>query len=115
MKYLIALFLLVSPGFACEHRSSFLHKTPDFKLLFWGLSSQGTLVEIYQNNKSRAWFASVTDARGKMCLVSQGQGFSTISPRVSAGFSLSSCLSPLELCQYILAKGVRKHGTEALF
>ena len=60
MKYLIALFLLVSPGFACEHRSSFLHKTPDFKLLFWGLSSQGTLVEIYQNNKSRAWFASVT-------------------------------------------------------
>jgi len=38
MKYLIALFLLVSPGFACEHRSSFLHKTPDFKLLFWGLS-----------------------------------------------------------------------------
>jgi hypothetical protein len=41
MKYLIALFLLVSPGFACEHRSSFLHKTPDFKLLFWGLSSQG--------------------------------------------------------------------------
>ena len=25
------------------------------------------------------------------------------------------CLSPLELCQYILAKGVRKHGTEALF
>ena len=40
MKYLIALFLLVSPGFACEHRSSFLHKTPDFKLLFWGLSSQ---------------------------------------------------------------------------
>ena len=48
MKYLIALFLLVSPGFACEHRSSFLHKTPDFKLLFWGLSSQGTLVEIYQ-------------------------------------------------------------------
>ena len=26
-----------------------------------------------------------------------------------------SCLSPLELCQYILAKGVRKHGTEALF
>ena len=49
MKYLIALFLLVSPGFACEHRSSFLHKTPDFKLLFWGLSSQGTLVEIYQN------------------------------------------------------------------
>ena len=90
MKYLIALFLLVSPGFACEHRSSFLHKTPDFKLLFWGLSSQGTLVEIYQNNKSRAWFASVTDARGKMCLVSQWQGFSTISPSVSAGFSLSS-------------------------
>ena len=41
MKYLVALFLLVSPGFACEHRSSFLHKTPDFKLLFWGLSSQG--------------------------------------------------------------------------
>lgn len=33
MKYLIALFLLVSPGFACEHRSSFLHKTPDFSLL----------------------------------------------------------------------------------
>ena len=25
------------------------------------------------------------------------------------------CLSPLELCQYILAKGVRKHGSEALF
>ena len=26
-----------------------------------------------------------------------------------------SCLSPLELCQYILAKGVRKHGSKALF
>ena len=26
-----------------------------------------------------------------------------------------NCLSPLELCQYILAKGVRKHGSEALF
>ena len=89
-KYIIALFLLVSPGFACEHRSSFLHKTPDFKLLFWGLSSQGTLVEIYQNNKSRAWFASVTDARGKMCLVSQGQGFSTISPRVGQIWSVQS-------------------------
>jgi hypothetical protein len=25
------------------------------------------------------------------------------------------CLSPLELYQYFLAKGVRKHGTEALF
>ena len=25
------------------------------------------------------------------------------------------CLSPLELCQYILAKGVRKHGSEAIF
>jgi len=34
MKYLIALFLFVSPGFACEHRSSFLHKMPDFQLLF---------------------------------------------------------------------------------
>ena len=40
MKYLIALFLLVSPGFTCEHRSSFLHKTPDFKLLFWGLHKE---------------------------------------------------------------------------
>ena len=76
MKYLIALFLFVSPGFAYEHRSSFLHKTPNFKVLFWGLSSQGTLVEIYQNDKSRAWFASVTDARGKMCLVSQGHPIS---------------------------------------
>ena len=26
-----------------------------------------------------------------------------------------TCLSPLELCQYILAKGVRKHGSKALF
>ena len=25
------------------------------------------------------------------------------------------CLSPLELYQYILAKGVRKHGSKALF
>ena len=25
------------------------------------------------------------------------------------------CLSPVELCQYILAKGVRKHGSEAIF
>ena len=25
------------------------------------------------------------------------------------------CLSPLELCQYVLAKGVRKHGSEAIF
>lgn len=28
---------------------------------------------------------------------------------------LFTCLSPLELCQYILAKGVRKHGSKALF
>ena len=25
------------------------------------------------------------------------------------------CLSPLELCHYIFAKGVRKHGSEAIF
>jgi hypothetical protein len=30
-------------------------------------------------------------------------------------FNKVGCLSPLELYQYILAKGVRKHGTEALF
>jgi flagellar hook-associated protein FlgK len=30
--------------------------------------------------------------------------------KLKAGF----CLSPLELCQYILAKGVRKHGSKAL-
>ena len=29
--------------------------------------------------------------------------------------SINLCLSPLELCQYILAKGVRKHGSKALF
>ena len=29
--------------------------------------------------------------------------------------ALGNCLSPLELCQYILAKGVRKHGSKALF
>ena len=28
---------------------------------------------------------------------------------------LQCCLSPLELYQYFLAKGVRKHGSEALF
>ena len=28
---------------------------------------------------------------------------------------VAKCLSPLELCQYILAKGVRKHGSEAIF
>ena len=26
-----------------------------------------------------------------------------------------ACLSPLELCQYILAKGVRKRGSKAIF
>jgi hypothetical protein len=32
------------------------------------------------------------------------------------GFDINpECLSPLELCQYILAKGVRKHGSKALF
>ena len=31
------------------------------------------------------------------------------------GHRKHSCLSPVELCQYILAKGVRKHGSEALF
>ena len=41
MKDLIALFLFVSPGFACEHRSSFLHKMPDFQLLFWGCRVKG--------------------------------------------------------------------------
>ena len=28
---------------------------------------------------------------------------------------LTACLSPLKLCQYVLAKGVRKHGSEAIF
>ena len=31
------------------------------------------------------------------------------------GINTYPCLSPVELCQYILAKGVRKHGSEALF
>jgi ABC-type tungstate transport system substrate-binding protein len=31
------------------------------------------------------------------------------------GTWLAICLSPLELCHYILAKGVRKHGSEAIF
>ena len=28
---------------------------------------------------------------------------------------MCACLSPLELYQYILAKGVRKHGSETIF
>ena len=43
--------------------------------------------------------------------VLQGQGM-TIADEVHNGLL---CLSPLELCQYILAKGVRKHGSEAIF
>ena len=30
-------------------------------------------------------------------------------------FGLDLCLSPVELSHYILAKGVRKHGSKALF
>ena len=41
---------------------------------------------------------------------SKNENFTTI-----LGAELHTCLSPLELCQYILAKGVRKHGSEALF
>ena len=37
------------------------------------------------------------------------------SKRWQAAFVIDGCLSPLELCQYILAKGVRKHGSEAIF
>ena len=42
MKYLIALFLFVSPGFACEHRSSFLHKIPYPTIL--GICLVGALI-----------------------------------------------------------------------
>ena len=34
---------------------------------------------------------------------------------VENALGVPACLSPLELCQYILAKGVRKHGSKALF
>ena len=46
-------------------------------------------------------------------------GFSkdvTISAKILVSeLIIWACLSPLELCQYILAKGVRKHGSKALF
>ena len=34
---------------------------------------------------------------------------------VENALGVPACLSPVELCQYILAKEVRKHGSEALF
>ena len=37
------------------------------------------------------------------------------TPRQMPELLERKCLSPLELCQYILAKGVRKHGSKALF
>ena len=56
--------------------------------------------------------------RGHFCQMFMTNGDATLSGkpiRLQAELNSGDCLSPLELCQYILAKGVRKHGSKALF
>jgi hypothetical protein len=68
-----------------------------------GRSSADKLLRSYWNRIDRMMFGKAA-ARQNMRV-----------PRWCFAHEGSDCLSPLELYQYFLAKGVRKHGTEALF
>ena len=91
-------------------------KTPKAINLYKGLS-------IYRVAGSSKWYVRVWDRKKKKYLVkSTGKDSSIEAKDVAQEFAMALlkseprvCLSPLELCQYILAKGVRKHGSEAIF
>ena len=78
MKYLLMIWVMVAPAFACDTRQMVLEKTKAYRVLFRGLSKSGHLVEIYRNEKTRAWFAARTDGKGVMCVLMQGRGFETM-------------------------------------
>ena len=79
MKYLLIIWVMVTPAFACDPREVVLGKTKTYQILFRGLSKSGQLVEIYRNEKTRAWFAARTDRNGAMCVLMQGRGFETMA------------------------------------
>ncbi len=57
-----------------------------------------------------------TEDRAESLTDLQGGTHAFSDPDSNSGYLVTAtCLSPLELCQYILAKGVRKHGSEAIF
>lgn len=78
MRYLLAIWLMVSPAFACDPRPVVLAKAKSYRVLFRGLSENGSLLEIYRNEKTRIWFASITDQNGSMCVLIKGRGFETM-------------------------------------
>ena len=78
MRYLLAIWLMVSPAFACDPRPVVLAKAKSYRVLFRGLSENGSLLEIYRNEKTRIWFASLTDQNGSMCVLIKGRGFETM-------------------------------------
>ena len=95
MRFLLAICLMVSPAFACDPRSVVLAKAKSYRVLFRGLSENGSLLEIYRNEKTRIWFASLTDQNGSMCVLIKGRGFETMpfGMPVSA-FSMDQVLMP---------------------
>ena len=78
MRYLLAIWLMVSLAFACDPRPVVLAKAKSYRVLFRGLSENGSLLEIYRNEKTRIWFASITDENGSMCVLIKGRGFETM-------------------------------------
>ena len=78
MRYLLAIWLMVSPAFACDPRPVVLAKAKSYRVLFRALSENGSLLEIYRNEKTRIWFASITDQNGSMCVLIKGRGFETM-------------------------------------
>ena len=78
MRYLLAIWLMVSPAFACDPRPVVLAKAKSYRVLFRGLSENGSLLEIYRNEKTRIWFASITDQNGSRCVLIKGRGFETM-------------------------------------
>ena len=78
MRYLLAIWLMVSQALACEPRPAVLAKAKSYRVLFRGLSENGSLLEIYRNEKTRIWFASITDQNGSMCVLIKGRGFETM-------------------------------------
>lgn len=68
----------------------------------WFLRNQNSVVPFFENNEAaqKLYFVKEAEDCYDIKLGTPEYGF---------------CLSPLELCQYILAKGVRNHGSKALF
>ena len=78
-------------------------------------------VRVYRRERSRRWQAAFS-IDGKAIRISTGKKDLNEAKEIARDTYLeykfrhkNDCLGPLELCQYILAKGVRKHGSKALF